>query len=220
MGLKSTNLQRSTEASPEGKATVLEENASDVSSSVSRSRAEKKARVITQTPPAPLASAADDVEAFYIAHRKLLLFVAARKFRIPECDAESLIQEVFLSYLQTNTPISDVRAWLVAATCNASRHYWRSQCKTEALPEDYHDRSDPRSLGLADEFALKMTIRQAVNYLPERCRETLRLHYFEGHSAVELARIFETTSRYAEKLIHTCLGRVREVYKKINTVSS
>ena len=50
----------------------------------------------------------------------LLLYVACRKFRIPDTDAENLIQEVFLSYLQSGTRIENVRAWLVAAVCNVS----------------------------------------------------------------------------------------------------
>src|ERR1044071_7409843 len=111
MSSKSTNLQRSAEGSPDGKAAVLEERPTGVATAVPR-RAEKKvrARVITHTPPAPPASAADDVEAMYIEHRSLLLYVAARKFRIPECDSENLIHEVFISFLQTGTKINDVRA--------------------------------------------------------------------------------------------------------------
>ncbi|MCU1349845.1 MAG: hypothetical protein JWO56_2875, partial [Acidobacteria bacterium] len=54
----------------------------------------------------------EDVETLYIKHRTLLFFVACRKFRIPECDAENLIQEVFLSFLQTGTKIENTRAWL------------------------------------------------------------------------------------------------------------
>lgn len=218
MGLKSVNLLRSADESPEGKAAVLEENPSEVGSQVPQ-RAEKKARrVITQS-PAPPATAADDVEALYLEHRTLLLYVASRKFRIPESDSENLIQEVFLSFLQTGTKIDNVRAWLVAAMCNASRHYWRAQGRTESLPDDYQDHSDPGSVGLADQFATQMTVRQALQYLQPRCRETLWLHYFEGRSAGDVARELETTNRYAEKLIHNCLKRVREIYMNITSVS-
>ena len=200
---------------------MLEENASDVAPAESRPRSEKKVRprVITQTPPTAPASAADDVEALYLEHRSLLLYVASRKFRIPESDAENLIQEVFLSFLQTGTKIDNVRAWLVAAMCNASRHFWRAQGRTESLPEDFHDHADAGSVGLADQFATQMTVRQALNYLQPRCRETLWLHYFEGRSANDVARELETTSRYAEKLIHNCLKRVREIYLNITSVS-
>jgi RNA polymerase sigma factor (sigma-70 family) len=225
MGLsKSANLQRSTHGLDEGKAAVLETNASEVAGP-SRERSEKKtpartadAAVAPAAAPGP-SQAADDVERLYVEHRNLLLYVACRKFRVPDTDAENLIQEVFLSFLQTGTRIDNVRAWLVAAMCNASRHYWRAQGRTESLPEDFNDHSDPGSHGLAEQFALQMTVRQALKYLQPRCRETLRLHYFEGRSAGEVARELETTNRYAEKLIHNCLKRVREIYMSITTVN-
>jgi RNA polymerase sigma factor (sigma-70 family) len=220
MGLKSANLQRSAEQSREGKAAVLEQNGVNVTPSASRSRGEKKVPARTAdaaNAPAP-SNAADDVEALDLEHRQLLLFVACRKFRVPDGDAENLIQDVFLSYLQTGTKIENVRAWLVAAMCNASRHYWRATSRTESLPDDFNEHSDPGSHGLADEFAKKLTLRQALDYLQPRCRETLWLHYFEGRSAGDVARELETTNRYAEKLIHNCLKRVREIYINITTV--
>ncbi|HEX9986831.1 MAG TPA: sigma-70 family RNA polymerase sigma factor [Thermoanaerobaculia bacterium] len=208
---------------------MLETNAFEVvpsSSSRQKSRAEKQqkraeaeAAVAVKPQPKQPATPADDVETLYIQHRNLLLYVACRKFRVPECDAENLIQEVFLSFLQTGTKIENVRAWLVAAMCNASRHYWRAQGRTESLPDDFNDHSDPGSHGLAEQFAMQMTVRQALKYLQPRCRETLWLHYFEGRSAVDVARELETTNRYAEKLIHNCLKRVREIYLNITTVN-
>ena len=236
MGLKSANVQRSAERLREGKSAVLEHNASDVTPNVSRQRTEKSARssdpsvspapavpnspASTPSPAAPPPSpAADDVEALYIEHRNLLLYVACRKFRIPDPDAENLIQEVFLSFLQTGTKIENVRAWLVAAMCNASRHYWRAQGRIESLPEDFKEHCDPGSQGLADQFAMRLTVRQALDYLQPRCRETLWLHYFEGRSAGDVARELETTNRYAEKLIHNCLKRVREIYLNITAVT-
>jgi RNA polymerase sigma factor (sigma-70 family) len=219
MGLKSANLQRSTEQLREGKAAVLEQNSSEVApAAASRGRSEKKLPLRAGEPAVPPSTAADDVERLYIEHRTLLLFVACRKFRIPDTDAENLIQDVFLSFLQTGTKIDNVRAWLVAAMCNASRHYWRASARTESLPEDFNEHSDPHSHGLADEFAKKLTLRQALDYLQPRCRETLWLHYFEGRSAADVARELETTNRYAEKLIHNCLKRVREIYMSITAV--
>jgi RNA polymerase sigma factor (sigma-70 family) len=218
MGLKSANVQRSAERLREGEGAVLEQNASDVTPTASRSRSEKTA-ARAAAPPVPSSPATDDVEALYIEHRNLLLYVACRKFRIPDCDAENLIQEVFLSFLQTGTKIDNIRAWLVAAMCNASRHYWRAQGRIESLPDDFNDHSDPGTHGLADQFAMKMTVRQALDYLQPRCRETLWLHYFEGRSAGDVARELETTNRYAEKLIHNCLKRVREIYISITAVT-
>jgi RNA polymerase sigma factor (sigma-70 family) len=164
-------------------------------------------------------SRADQVEVLYVQYRTLLLSVACRKFRVPEPDAEGLLQEVFVSFLQTGTKIENVRAWLVAAICNASRHYWRTQGRAEQLPDDFVEHSDPGSHALPERFAMEMTVRQALQYLQPRCRETLWLHYFEGRSASDVARELETTTRYAEKLIHNCLKRVREIYMNITAVT-
>src|SRR5207244_3008642 len=93
------------------------------------------------------------------------------------------MQEVFIAYMQTEAKVENTKAWLVAAMCNASRHYWRTQARTESLPENIGDHSDPVTHGLADRFAIMLTLRQALRYLQPRCRETLYLHYFEGRSA-------------------------------------
>lgn len=197
---------------------MLESEGSEVTTSAPDVRGKKTSRA--EMPPVRHPSpAADQVEALYLEHRTLLLYVACRKFRIPDSDAEGLIQEVFLSYLQTGTKIENIRAWLVAAVCNASRHYWRGQGRTESLPENFNDHCDPGSHGLADRVAMNITVRQALDYLQPRCRETLWLHYFEGRSAGDVARELETTNRYAEKLIHNCLKRVREIYLNITTLT-
>ena len=227
MGLKSTRVHRSVEQEGEESAAVLEQNTSDVTPPDSRKNGKKGqakseaagASIAASLPiPAPALTPGEDVEALYNEHRNLLLYVACRKFRVPDTDAENLIQDVFLSFLQTGTKIENVRAWLVAAMCNASRHYWRASGRTESLPEDFGDQCDPGSHGLAEQYMTKMTVRKALDYLQPRCRETLWLHYFEGRSAGDVARELETTNRYAEKLIHTCLKRVREIYKSITAV--
>ena len=160
----------------------------------------------------------EDIGELYVRHRPLLLHVGCRKFRIPESEAEGLIQEVFLSFMTTTTKVENIRAWLVAAMCNASRHYWRGQGRTEALPDDFDDHTDPSTNGIADKLAMIITMQQALDYLQPRCRETLYLHYYEGRSANDVAVSLDTTSRYAEKLIHNCLKRVREIYLSITAV--
>ncbi len=166
----------------------------------------------------PLEPPQEDIGELYVRHRTLLMHIGNRKFRIAEPEAEGLIQEVFLSFMTTTTRIANVRSWLVAAMCNASRHYWRVQGRTEGLPENFNDHTDPTSDDIAEEFSRVITMRQALDYLQPRCRETLYLHYYEGLSANEVARAQDTTSRYAEKLIHNCLKRVREIYFSITAV--
>lgn len=160
----------------------------------------------------------DQTEDVYRLHYDLLLYVARRRFRVPPGDAENLIQEVFVSYLSTAQEIRDVRSWLLGAISNASRHYWRSRGRTESLPEDLDKKSDPRST--ADKLATSLTVRETLAHLQEKCRETLRLRYFEGCSAAEVAKELDTTNRYAEKLIHTCLKRAYQVYRTLTNVAN
>lgn len=191
---------------------VLDPNTVDVSPVVPESSA---VAAMLET-PVP-SDRAGDIGATYEEYRELLLHVACRKFGVPEADAENLMQEVFLAFIENETKVEDTKAWLVAATCNASRHYWRTSARTEAIPDEV-EHGDPSTHGLADRMALTLTLRKAIRYLQPRCRETLYLHYFEGHSAVEIARQLDTTTRYAEKLIHNCLKRVKEVYLTISAV--
>jgi RNA polymerase sigma factor (sigma-70 family) len=195
----------------------LDPNAAEVPPVVPEGPAENVLLAGVGVPVSPRGEESD-VGVLYEQYRELLLHVACRKFRVPDSDAENLMQEVFLAYMQSEARVENTKAWLVAAMCNASRHYWRTQSRTESLPEDINDHGDPGSHGLADKFAVAMTLRQALKYLQPRCRETLYLHYYEGRSAVDVAREMDTTSRYAEKLIHNCLKRVREIYFSITAV--
>lgn len=152
------------------------------------------------------------VEDVYRRHYDLLFYLASRKFGVPENDTENLVHDVFLSYISRAVEVNDVRCWLVGAICNASRQFWRMHGRTEQFPESIGAASDPRARAVADSFATRLTVRETMARLHEKCRETLRLRYFEGCSAAEVARELDTTNRYAEKLIHKCLKRAHQIY--------
>ena len=225
MGLtKSINPHRRAVAN-ERKASVLDQETLEVSAPAAGVTPPATESTPSQRRTAPKSRAVDpknlsdaEIEGLYVEHRPLLVFVGCRKFQLDQSEAENLIHEVFLSFLQTQTRIENVRAWLVAAMCNASRHHWRSVGRVEPLPEDYDNQSDPGSHSLADRFAMQMTVQKVLGYMHPKCRETLRLHYFDGRSAGDVAKEMETTNRYAEKLIHNCLKRAREIYNSITMV--
>lgn len=94
--------------------------------------------------PVPLALAAgsceppdgpsgpDDLSSYI----RLLTYVVRRKFGIPEAEVPEILNQVFLKYLQKYVGPGAARFWLIAATCNASRHYLRcQQAKALAAPE-------------------------------------------------------------------------------------
>jgi len=159
------------------------------------------------------------LEQEYIKHRTLLMNVATEKFKIPSTDAEALVQEVFASLAVNESEIVDPKAWLVAATCNASRHYWRAAGRTEETPhgriETYDPSIHPEPVEVPD-YELRLTIQETLRYLAPRCRDVILGHYFEGRSANDLAARMGTTPRYMEKLIHNCLKRTREIYLSLS----
>jgi len=220
MGLTKSINPEEPAAPSEGKATVLEQETLEVPATAAAESTGKAKRESAKPSRAvePHLLSADEIEVLYVEHRTLLLFIASRKFHIADGEAENLIQDVFLSFLQTCTRIDNVRSWLVAAMCNASRHFWRAQGRTESLPDDYANACDPKTWGTAEEHAMRLTMSKVVGYMQPKCRETLRLHYFEGRSANDIAKELETTPRYAEKLIHNCLRRAREIYTNITAV--
>lgn len=160
---------------------------------------------------------AEEIETVYRLHFNLLRYLACQKFRIPEGDAENLIQEVFVAYLSTAADIRNVRSWLVGAMCNASRNYWRGHGRVEGLPANFRKQRDPFAEELDETVATRITIRETLSRLHQKCRDTLRLRYLEGCSAIEVAQHLDTTNRYAEKLIAKCLKRAHEIYVRLTT---
>jgi hypothetical protein len=62
----------------------------------------------------------------------LLLYITKQKYRIPEADAREILNEVVCSFMLNAGSVKNARAWMVAATCNASRHYCRERAHKES----------------------------------------------------------------------------------------
>lgn len=142
----------------------------------------------------------------YRVNATLLLRIAEGKFRVPKEEAEALVHDVFATYLLHHPNVENPRAWLVAAICNASRGYWRRLREHDELTDVHQDVRSEET-----DFFRQLLVRQALDTLRDRCKETLRMHYWEGRTAVEMAEALGTTRRYAEKMIHKCLKYTREL---------
>jgi len=161
------------------------------------------------TEPVVSTSAEDErFTAIYEQHFGLLASIAVQKFRVPDTEAETLAHEVFLTYLRKSQSIVDLRAWLVGAICHASRHYWRLNGRMVTTDTDEElDRIDPPSKHILQSLPDQIAVRQALERLPSRCQEILRLRYFEGWTMHEIADHFGVKPKYAQKLVSKCLKR-------------
>ena len=121
-------------------------------------------------------------------------------------DVDDVFQEVFLKYLLHDNPFeSDAheKAWLIRVAINASRDVLKSffRRNVTAFDELFYE---PFYLQEQESEVL-----DAVLKLPEKYRDVIYLHYYEGYSAVEIAKII----RKKENTIYTWLDRARKQLK-------
>lgn len=152
-----------------------------------------------------------DVADVYLEYRQFLIRVANERFFVPEEEAEAIVQEIFLAYMRCTWDVTDRRAWLIAAVCNASRTYWR---RNPRCPEQAGEAGEPGDDSGECERSVEVATRvtQILGRMSERDRHIMRLHYLEGYTAGEIAEVLETTPGYAEKLLHLCLTRARKIF--------
>jgi RNA polymerase sigma factor (sigma-70 family) len=156
---------------------------------------------------------AERIAAAYRDNYALLSALARRRFRVPEADVQSVIHEVFVSYIRHEQQIRDHRAWLVGAVCKASRKYWSHAEREEAT--DLADCVDPKPL--LDTLTARLDAVLALRQLGDRCREVVRLRFFEGLDFDELASRFSITSGSAKLKLARCMQTARQLIRGIQT---
>jgi len=152
-------------------------------------------------------------EVVYAGYFDLLVQVAIHKFRVPDSEAETLAQDVLISYLRKSNDVVDLRPWLIGAICHASRHYWRLNSRIVPTEMDTElERADPASMRILDSLPNQLAAREALECLNPRCREILHMRYFEGCTVNEVAERLGVKPKYAQKLIAKCLRRAEALY--------
>ena len=113
------------------------------------------------------------------------------------------MQEVFLQYFQAHPAFESPaheKAWLLRCAINAGRNLRRSMWR--------HPRADVDVTEIAAEPENPRggEVLAAVLRLPERYRTVIYLHYFEGYSVQELAKLLHRP----EGTVKTWLRRGRD----------
>ncbi len=163
---------------------------------------------MTETVDSPGSSErADRLAAVYRDNYPLLSALATRRFRVPDTEVQGVIHEVFVSFLRHEPRIRDTRAWLVGAVCKASQKYWSGGAREEAT--DLSRCVDPKPL--LDTLTARIDAVSALRQLGDRCREVVRLRFFEGLDFDELASRFSITAPSAKLKLARCMQTARQL---------
>lgn len=121
-------------------------------------------------------------------------------------EAEDICQDAFLKLLSYHGRFEapeNCKAWLIRVTVNLSKNVLRSGriARYAALDEGLVSAADTENLGLLE----------AVRSLSPSYRCVIHLHYYEGYSVREIARLTGSTVT----AVTTRLGRARKKLKEM-----
>ncbi|MEE0980628.1 MAG: RNA polymerase sigma factor [Acutalibacteraceae bacterium] len=118
-------------------------------------------------------------------------------------DAEDVTQEVFVKLLETNKAFRDsehLKAWLIRVTINLCRDKMKKSSR-ETLVENVFPNKPNED---------KSEVLEAVKALPEKYRNAIYLHYYEGYTAKEIGKILDAK----ESTVLSWLSRGRDALRK------
>jgi RNA polymerase sigma factor (sigma-70 family) len=150
-----------------------------------------------------------EFEALYLEYGVLLRTIAIRRYRVPPDEAEALVHDTFIAYLERHTVIRELKPWLMGAVGNSCKHYWRDRKREAPMPEGVEE--TPAGGDAADEWAWRISVGAAVARLGEKCRETLRGYYWRDESNELIAARLATSPGYVRQLLVSCRRRVKEL---------
>lgn len=118
-------------------------------------------------------------------------------------DTEDIFQNVFLKYVLSPVVFESPeheKAWLIRVTINACKDLVKSFFRSRTVPlEELLDQPAP----LSEEHR---EVLEAVLALPQKYRDAVYLHYYEGYTAAEIGKLLGKNTN----TVYTLLTRARE----------
>ncbi len=121
-------------------------------------------------------------------------------------DTEDIFQTVFLKYMLYNGVFCDTeheKAWIICVTINACKDFLKSfyHKNVVLLDDEYYIKDNSCSW--------KSDVLDAVLSLPEKYKNVVYLHYYEGYTAAEISKM----TGIKENTVYTLLSRARAILK-------
>ena len=129
----------------------------------------------------------------FVAHRDRAYLLALRVTR-NAADAEDAVQEAYVRALRSPAALGseeDERRWFLTVVINAARDQLRQRKRHESRGDQLMNGTDAQTEGVdaAEKKELAGALQNALNALDERFRLPLSLHYEQGLSHAQAAKI-------------------------------
>ena len=169
----------------------------------------------TPQPSGTVARVPPAFEEAYLEFGPRLRKIAIHKFRVPPTDAETIVQDVFTTYLMQMSSVRAVEPYLIGAICNASRYYWRRTDAAEAVfCGDVPCRATPDNT-LAETIERKLTLSRILQRVDCRCREFLHRYYIRGETMDVIAAAMGVKAASVPVFLHKCRQRALAAYRSL-----
>lgn len=147
-----------------------------------------------------------DFESVYDTYADMLYRLAFSHLQSRE-DAEDVVQEVFVKYLNYAGTFKDSeheQAWMIRVTVNACYDFLRKKKYRLHVPLDEIQETVTKEVETLSDVA------QMLAGLPAKYKTVLLLHYFEGYSVEEVSHIL----KLSKSAVKMRLSRGRELLKE------
>lgn len=124
-------------------------------------------------------------------------------------DAMDAVQDVFLKYTEKTLLFSSSeheKAWFIRATVNRCHDLFRKNSI-----RNHDDLEAAVGVAYKEQFGDDITVIEAIEQLPEKIKTVIILHYLEGFSVEETAKMLLLTA----SAVKMRLSRGREALKEI-----
>jgi RNA polymerase sigma factor (sigma-70 family) len=155
-------------------------------------------------------------EEVYLRFAPLLRKVAVRRFRVPPVDAETLVHDVFATYIATADDVNAVEPYLIGAICNASRHYHRRLDATNALFCGETPCAATPSDAIVAEIERKDLLSRMLARVGGRCRDLFQRYYIAGESTRTIADAMQFKPATVLTFLHQCRKRALSAYRAMS----
>lgn len=131
-----------------------------------------------------------------------------RRYGIPREDAEDLLQQTLLAFLQKQASIDCPEAWLIGAyRRECLMHLRRRQRRLyEAIDTTLLEASAQAEQASQEQDQLLRDVEHAIDRTPGRCRSILRLRYRLGLATEEIAAELGYRTTSVRKIASRCLA--------------